>query len=271
MLLRARLRRRTWIGLTAALLLAVYLVALSVVPALVNRDQAGERRRRGLAAMRAPNWALVLPDDRDALGRAVDQAWRDLSSYQMRYVSGPPEALAAGGFEAESTSAFRLGDGGRIMAQRDTNYIGATTPGSGGVEQRFEGFRVRTDQPYVNRRGQRVADAELIYQRNLPGLWTCERVAGDRALPEAPALDFTDAGDAGVSEIDGRPVRGFTLSAGAFGLRAAATVWIEIDTLRLRRQQIESAIQGRREIWTFGGFDAPLIIELPSGVTCTDG
>lgn len=262
------LRRRWRVALILAGAAAVYLLALSIVPAVLGtRDDTAGRRERGRRAVRAENWALVLPDERAALGRAVDDAWRALRGYRMRYTTGLPAALASGAPETESESVFRL-TGGRIAAQRDRNYISAASPAGGGREERFEGFRILTSRPFTNSRGQRVADAEEIYQRAIPGQWACERVAADRALPPAPGLDFTTAGDGGFGEIDGRRVRAFLFPAGAFGLRSAATVWIETDTLRVRRQEIESALKGRREVWEYSAFDETFEITPPTGVPC---
>ena len=265
-------RRRRWrVGLALAGALVLYLVALSAVPALFGgRGEAAARREHGLRAVQAPNWGLVLPEDRAALGRAVDDAWRSLRSYHMRYATGSPDSLAAGRPETEAESVFRLDGRGRIRAQRDTSFISAASPAGGGREERLEGFRIRTNQPYVNRRGRRVATAELIYQRTVPGQWTCERVPTDRRPPPAPGLDFGSAGDGGFGEIDGRPVRAFVFPTGAFGLRSEATVWIETETLRVRRQEIESTLKGRREVWTYGAFDEPAEITPPAGVPCQD-
>jgi hypothetical protein len=261
-------RRRTRVLLLIATALVVYVVALSAIPALLGGDGAAERRARGQRAIQAENWGLVLPDDREALGQAIDDAWRALASYRMRYVSGTPAGLAAGQVESEAGSAYQLRDG-RILAQRDTTFISTQSPASGGKEERLEGFRVRTDRPYVSRRGLRI-DSELVYRRAVAGAWACERVPADRSLPPAPALDLTAAGDAGFSDIDGRRVRAFQVPAGAFGLRAPATVWIELDTLRIRRQEIESVLPGRHEVWTWEGFDEPVEITPPQGIPCQE-
>ena len=251
--------------------LLLYLVALSVVPALFGgKDAAAERRARALRAVEAPNWGLVTPEDRDALSRAVDEAWRSLGAYHMRYVTGRPDGLAAGRAETEAESVFRLDSRGHIAAQRDTSFISEASPASGGREERLEGYRILTNQPYLNRKGKRVGNAELVYQRSVPGAWICERVPSDRAAPPAPGLDFASAGDGGFGEIDGRRVRAFLVPAGAFGLRSAATVWIETDTLRIRRQQIESVLKGRREVWTYDRFDETVEITPPTGVPCRD-
>ena len=94
-------------------------------------------------------------------------------------------------------------------------------------------------------------------------------LADKQPIP-APALSFVEGGDAGLEEIDGRRVRGFTLPYGAFGLRSPATVWIDVETLLVRRQEIESAMRGQREVWTYGGFNEISTIEPPSGVACAD-
>lgn len=155
------------------------------------------------------------------------------------------------------------------MAQRDTTFITSTSPVSTGREERLEGFRIRTDRPFVSRRGLRI-DSELVYRRAPPGPWTCERIPADRGLPAAPGLDLTQAGDGGFSEIDGGRARAFIVPAGAFGLRAPATVWIEVETLRIRRQEIESALPGRREVWTWEGFNEPVEIIPPQGIPCQE-
>jgi hypothetical protein len=262
--------RRRRIALVIVSALALYLLALSVVPALLGtRDDTTGRRERGRRAIHAANWGLVPPDDRTALSRAVDDAWRSLATYRMRYVTGLPDDLAAGRQESEAESTFRLVSG-RIAAQHDMSRISADSPASGGREERLEGFRIRSNRPYVNTRGRQVAVAELIYQRAVPGQWTCERVAADRNPPQPPALDLADAGDAGFSEIDGRRVRAFAVPLGAFGLRTAATVWIDLDSLRIRRQEIESVLKGRREVWMYGAFDEPVEITPPEGVQCQE-
>jgi hypothetical protein len=165
---------------------------------------------------------------------------------------------------------FRLGSGGRIMAQRDTNFISGRSPAGTGKDERMEGYRLRTTQPYVNSKGRRVADAELIYRRDVPGAWICERVAADKTPPPAPGLDLGAAGDGGFDEIDGQRVRAFTLPTGAFGLRSPATVWVEVDTLRVRRQQLDASLKGRREVWTYGEFNQQTEITPPSGIPCQD-
>lgn len=261
-------RRRTRILLALIGLFALYLGALSAVPALLHRGDDDARRERALRAIHAANWSLVPPDEREALARTVDTVWRALRTYHMRYVTGLPEDLAAGRFESEATSVFRLDGHGRVLAQRDTSYISAQSPASGGREERFEGYRVLTTEPFLNSKGRRVANTELIYQRTPPGTWTCQRVAADREPPPGPGLDLSQAGDAGFAEIDGHRVRGFILPVGAFGLRSPATVWIDTETLHLRRQETESVLPGRREVWTYGDFDAPVDIQPPGGVPC---
>lgn len=265
---RGRGRR---MALLVAAAVVLYLVALSAIPALLGtRDDAGARRQRALRAITAANWGLVPLGDREALAGAVDDAWRELRAYHMRYVTGLPDDLAAGRPETEAESFFRLDERGMVTAQRDRSSISAASPASGGQADQFEGFRIRTDKPYVNRKGQRVGTSELVYQRAIPGVWTCERVVSDRGAPVGPGLDFAAAGDGGLSEIDGRPVRAFVLPAGGFGLRSPATVWVETDTLRLRRQEIESVLAGRREIWTYGEFDQQVEITPPTGIPCDE-
>ncbi len=270
--LRLPRRRRSRVALAFAAAMLVYLIGLSAVPSLLGRrDDVSGRRERAARTMIASNWALVPPTERAELSRAVDDAWRELSGYRMRYVTGPPERIAADQPESDSRSEFRLDGKGRIAAQRDTNVILAESPASGGREERFEGYRFRSDRPHVTSTGRRIANAEVIYQRILPGLWTCERVAGDAAPPPAPGIDFRRAGDGGFSEIDGRRVRAFEFPEGAFGLRSTATVWIELDTLRVRRQLVDSPLKGRQESWTYSGFDEQITPVAPSGVPCRDG
>jgi hypothetical protein len=57
---------------------------------------------------------------------------------------------------------------------------------------------------------------------------------------------------------------------GAFGLRQPATVWVDTETFQVRRQEIESAVAGQREIWTYGGFDESSTIAPPEGISCVD-
>lgn len=265
-------RRRRWrIALGAALVLAVYLAALSAVPALLGRgDSPGARREQARRAIHADNWGLVVPDDREALSRAVDDAWRALHSYQSRYITGTPDTLSSDRPETEARSSVVLDSQGWVLQQHDSSVITAASPASEGHDERLEGYRIRTAQPYLNAHGQRVADAEMIYQRSGEGVWTCERVATDAVPPPVPGLDFTGAGDGGFSEIDGHRVRGFVLASGAFGLQSLATVWIDTETFQIRRQQIASAMPDRNEVWTYGSFDEPAPISAPAGVPCQD-
>ncbi len=264
-------RRRTRIILAIALAVPLYLVALAVIPALLGGgDDAAADRAAALRAISAGNWGLVVPEDRAALARAVDRAWRDLRAYRTRYVSGTPTLLAADTPETESRSSYVLDSTGRITAQHDTNDMRAESPASGGREEHFEGYRILTAQPYMTSRGRRSTNAELVYQRMLPGVWVCERSASDLLPPPPPGLDFATAGDAGFADIDGQRVRGFQVALGAFGLRAPAIVWVDVATLRVRRQEIESTLPGRREVWTYSNFDEPDAIVPPTGVTCQD-
>lgn len=270
-LLRFPRRRRNRVALIVVGALALYLVALSAIPALRGGgDDTAERRERARRTIASESWGLVMPDDRAALARAVDDAWRGLRGYRFRYVTGLPEDLAAGRSETEATSSFVLDELGRIAAQRDTNFISSASPGSGGREERFEGFRIRSDRPFRDNTGRKIDDAEFVYTRTVPGDWTCERIIADRVPPPAPGLDFATAGDAGFSEIDGYRVRGFIVAMGVFGLRAPSTVWIDTDTLLVRRQEIDSVLRGRREVWTYGSFDVPVSIVPPGGVLCRD-
>ena len=262
---------RWWGWLLAALgVLAVYLIALSVIPALLSSDPVRADQAKARRAITAENWSLVLPEDRHELGKAVDEAWRALTAYRFSYRSGTPADLAADRPLVASESVFNLNRDGRIREQRDSNYTSAAAPGSEGREQRFEGFRILTDRPYVNQRNQRVGDAELIYQR-VGGLWSCQRVLADQEPGPPPSLILAEAGDGGFSEIDGLRVRAFTLPAGAFGLRSSATVWIDTESLLVRRQEIESVVRGQREVWNYGGFNEAAVIEPPTGVACNDG
>ena len=264
-----RLRWWGWLGVGVGLLVA-YLIALSVVPALLADDGPKLDRTRARRAITAENWSLVLPEDRVELEKAVDAAWRSLRAYRMVYRAGTPAELAADTPAIVSESVVNLGEDGRIRTQRDTNYTGATAPGSGGQEQRFEGYRILTDRPYTNARGRRVGDAELIYQQS-GGAWSCQRSLADEEPVMPPSLRFVESGDAGFGEIDGHRVRAFSVPAGAFGLRAPATVWVDVESLLVRRQEIESAVRGQREVWTFGAFDEATTLTPPSGVACTDG
>ena len=57
------------------------------------------------------------------------------------------------------------------VASNRPNTITATAPGSNGQEQHFEGYRVRTDRPYVNDKGQfrvPVIFDNLIHQKKIP-------------------------------------------------------------------------------------------------------
>lgn len=44
-----------------------------------------------------------------------------------------------------------------------------------------------------------------------------------------------------------------------------------METLLVRRQEIESAVRGQREAWTYGEFDRAPAITPPTGITCVDG
>lgn len=262
---------KRWL-LAAGALLVLYLVALSAIPALLNDDESGPtvEPERAQRAIQAENWALVEPDDRTALAVAVDAAWRNLSSYRFSYRAGTPDELAAAQPRVATESVFALDRRGFITQQHDTNFTAANAPGGVGVDQRFDGYRVRTDEAYVNNRGRKLGEAELIYQRGT-GPWTCQRVLADRNPPPVPGLLLAEGGDAGITEIDGHRVRGFHLPAGAFGLRWPATVWIDMDRLLIRRQEIESAVPGQHEVWTYTDFDEPVQISPPSDVACVDG
>lgn len=251
-----------------AALLLLYLALLSAIPALLNREPKADLGRAH-RAISAENWSLVTPDERAELGKAIDQAWRSLRAYQSAYRLGTPAQLAANQPLATSDSAFNLGSDGRIQSQHDTNLITAAAPGSDGKEQRFEGYRVLTDRPYLNDRKQRVGDAELIYQQS-GSVWSCQRGLADKDAIPPPALRLAEAGDGGFSEIEGRRVRAFLLPAGAFGLRSPATVWVDVDSLLVRRQMIDAAVPSQQEVWTYSAFDQPVTITPPSGVTCVD-
>jgi hypothetical protein len=268
-----RLRRprwRWWGWLLAGFgVLVLYLLALSVIPALLGGGGAKVDQARARRSIAAENWSLVLPEEREELGRAVDEAWRSLTAYRFSYRAGTPADLAADQPLVASDSVFNLGNDGRIREQHDTNYTSAAAAGSDGHEQRFEGYRVLTDRPYVNSRNQRVGDTELIYQ-HMGGAWSCQRVLADKTPGPPPGLRFTEAGDGGFSEIDGNRVRAFTLPEGAFGLRSPATIWIDVEALRVRRQEIQSALHGQHEVWTYSGFNEPNAITPPSGIACSD-
>jgi hypothetical protein len=257
-----------WAGVAVGLLV-LYLVALSAGRALLGDDDPAADRARARRAIAAENWSLVVPQDREELAKAVDQAWGDLRSYRKSYRSGTAAELAADGPTVTSESVIALDAKGRITAQRDSNMIAALAPGSGGREQRFEGYRVRTDRPYTNEKGRRVGESELIYQQS-GGVWTCTRDIADPRRDPLPGLRLAEAGDGGFAEIDGHRVRGFQVPAGAFGLRTPATVWVDTETLLVRRQEIDSAVRGQREVWSYADFDAPLSISPPSGITCQD-
>jgi hypothetical protein len=262
-------KRRYRILLLIGLGLAAYLVALSVVPALLGGESVDERRARARRVIVAENWGLVAPADRALVGRAVNEAWRGLRFYFMTYQNGLPAQVQSGdGGEWVASSAILLKNG-RISAQQDSSFISAASPASGGRDERLEGFRIRTDRPFVDRRGKSIL-TELVYQRAVPGQWRCERVPADRKPPPAPELDFAQAGDAGLTELNGRRVRGFVLPNGAFGLRSQATVWIDVETMLVTRQEIIASRQGRTEIWTYSSFDQPRTITPPEGIPCRD-
>jgi hypothetical protein len=262
-------RRRTRILLLIGAAVAVYLLVLSVVPAMFGGESVEERRGRAQRVIAAENWGLVTPADRALLHRAVDEAWRGLTFYVMTYQNGlPAQVRDSSGGEWVASSMIRI-ENGRIVAQEDSSFISAASPGSGGRDERLEGFRIRAQRPYVDRRGKSIL-TELVYQRSVPGQWTCERVPADREPPPAPNLDFPQAGDAGFAEINQRRVRGFVLPHGGFGLRAQATVWVDVETLLVIRQEILESRQGRTEIWTYDGFGQPRAITPPEGIPCRD-
>lgn len=263
-----RLRWWGWIGVAVGLLV-LYLVVLNVGQVLLRDHEQRADIVRARRAITAENWSLVVPEDRAELAKAIDQAWGGLRGYRKAYRSGTPAELAAGAATVASDTEILLDAAGHIAAQRDTNTISATAPGSGGREQRFEGYRIRSDRPYTNAKGQRVGDAEFIYQQS-GGVWSCTRDIADKRRDPLPDLQLAEAGDGGFVEIDGRRTRVFQLPAGAFGLRSPASVWVDAETLLVRRQEIESAVRGQREVWTYGGFDQALTITPPAGVTCQD-
>lgn len=262
-------RRRSRILLFIGVAVIAYLLALSIIPAIFGGESAGERRVRARQVIVSENWGLVPPADRELLRRAVDEAWRALTFYVMSYQNGLPEQVrGASGGEWVASSMIRIRNG-RIVAQQDASFISAASPGSGGRDEQLEGFRIRAERPYTNSKGKSFL-VEMVYQRSVPGQWTCERVPADREPSAAPDLDFAEAGDAGFAEINGRRVRGFVLTQGAFGLRAQATVWVDIEALLVIRQEIAESRQGRTEIWTYGGFDQPRTITPPEGIPCRD-
>jgi hypothetical protein len=263
-----RLRWWGWVGVAAGVLV-LYLVALSAGRALRADDEPVADRARARAAIAAENWSLVLPAEREELARAVDQAWADLRGYRKTYRSGTPAELAAGTPTVASESLIALDAAGHVASQRDVNTIGARAPGGDGRDQRFEGYRIRTNRAYTNAKGQRIGEAELIYQQ-AGGVWSCARDIADKRRDPLPALRLAEAGDGGFGEIDGRRVRALQLPAGAFGLRAAATVWVDTETLLIRRQAIDSAVRGQREEWTYADFDRTPAITPPGGITCQD-
>lgn len=264
---RPRLRWWGWLGVAGGLLL-LYLIALSVIPAVLNRDTPRADPARARRAITAENWSLVVPSERTALGMAIDQAWRALRAYHMEYRAGTDAELTADTPRVRSSSQFNLQTDGRIASQRDSNYMSADAPGSSGSEQRFEGYRVLTKRPYLNAKQQRVGDAELIYQQT-GGVWICQIALADKGPIPAPALNLAEAGDEGLRELDGRRVRVLRLPSGAFGLRSPAVVWIDTETLLIRRQEIDSLVRGQREVWTYSGFNEATTLTPPSGVTCT--
>lgn len=263
-----RLRWWGWLGVAAGVLV-LYLVALSAVPALLGDEEPKADLERARQAIAAENWSLVVPEDREELAKAIDEAWRSLEAYRQVYRAGTPEQLAADTPGVRADSLFNLTSDGRVAAQRDANFTSASAPGSGGRDQRSELYRILTERPYTNSKGIKVGDSELIYQQS-GGVWSCTRDIADKRSIPAPGLRLMEAGDAGFAEIDGRRVRGFVLPVGAFGLRQAATVWVDVESILVRRQEIDSAVPGQREIWTYSGFDEISTITPPEGITCVD-
>ena len=257
-----------WAGVAVGLLL-LYLVVLSAGRALLDDDTPAADLELARRVVAAENWSLVVPAEREELARAVDQAWGELRAYRKGYRSGTAAELAAGMPTVVSESLIALDAAGRVTAQRDTNSIAALAPGSGGSEQRFEGYRIRTDRPFTNEKGRRVGESELIYQQSGGG-WSCTRDIADPRRDPLPDLRLSEAGDGGFAEIDGHRVRAFRLPMGAFGLRSPATVWVDTETLLVRRQEIDSAVRGQREVWTYGDFDAPVSVSPPTGIVCQD-
>ena len=267
--LRLPRRRRTRVLLFFGVAIAAYLGVLSALQLLRGNDDTAARKERGRQAIAAQNWALIVPDERAALARAIDEAWRSLGSYQARYVTGPPDELRTGNVETETTSAFLLDDQGNVSAQRDTSFISARSPANNYKEERLEGYRIRATPGQRDSKGRLLRDVESIYQKE-GDTWRCERHQADPFPPVAPGLDLTSAGDGGFSEIDGHPVRAFIVPSGAFQLRRAATVWIDTESLHIRRQTTESVLKGRQEVWTYSAFDAPVDIRAPLNVPCAD-
>jgi len=257
-----------WVGVGAGVLL-LYLIALSAIPVLFGDDEPKADLDRARRAITTENWSLVVPEDRDELIAAIDQAWRSMTAYRQIYRAGTPEELASDTPAVRTDSLFNLTNDGRVAAQRDMNLISASAPGSGGRAQRSELYRILSDRPYTNSKGIKVGDSEFIYQEN-GGVWTCTRDFADKRPIPVPAVRLSEAGDAGFSQIDGHPVRGFVLPAGAFGLRQPATVWVDTESFLVRRQEIESAVRGEREIWTYSGFDEISTITPPEGISCVD-
>ncbi|MGH2584600.1 MAG: hypothetical protein ACRDJE_06770 [Dehalococcoidia bacterium] len=263
-----RLRWWGWVGVVVALAL-LYLVALSVIPALFGGDESGADPARARGAITAENWSLVVPEEREELAKAIDEAWRALTAYRQVYRSGTPAELDAGMPTVQADSVFNLTRDGRVAAQQDVNVTSAAAPGSGGRDMRSELYRILTDRPYVNTKGSKVGDSELIYQQS-GGVWGCTRDIADKRPIPAPSLRLEEAGDGGFGEIDGHRVRAFVLPVGAFGLRWPATVWVDTESFLVRRQEIESAVKGQREVWTYDRFDEVNEITPPSGITCID-
>src|SRR3712207_5869397 len=110
-----RLRWWGWLGVAAGLVL-LYLVALSVVPALVQDGDPEVDRARAQRAIAAENWSLVVPADREELTKAVDQAWRSLRAYRQYYRSGTAAELTANMPTVTADSIFNLTRDGRVSA-----------------------------------------------------------------------------------------------------------------------------------------------------------
>jgi hypothetical protein len=263
-----RLRWWGWLSVAAGLLI-IYVVALSVVRAITRDHEPEANIERAREAVTAENWTLVIPADRTELSRAIDQAWRAMRGYRQVYRAGTAAELAADTPGVLADSVFNLTKSGRVAAQRDMNVTLASAPGSGGRDSRNELYRVLSDRPFTNSKGIKVGDSEFIYSR-IGGVWSCVRDIADKRPIPLPGLQLEGAGDAGFAEIDGHQVRGFILSVGAFGLRWPSTVWVDTESLLVRRQEIESAVPGQREVWTYSGFDQISEIIPPSGITCAD-